>query len=417
MGIETIKIVLTICIWGLGLFSVVAPRYLAARPAMFSIGNMMASGVLLSAGLVHQLGDSSQVLDVPGKFPWAMFLAGLTLLAFFVLEESIHLLFGEGGGGHGHDHALNLHEMMHSHDHPHQEQQDEFIEELDHHEHAHAHNNHNHNNKFLPESYRNGSLSSSSAKVEVVSELDRLLPPPPLEFGTEYRRLSASCCSVSNHIMNVNSSNGDQHTTSSTTRMTRFSSAASSDASYSLLDPQDLQLPPPQHHHHDEHIELHLHGSIVASGILMLALSIHAILAGVSIGIETNIQALTSTAIAILAHKSFEGFCLGSSLVTAQLDTTLNIVLCIVFSFATPLGVIMGHVLSDISQGETTIAIVQAIVAGTFLYVAIVEIASKELLACRHESGNTMSQKQIEATKLGSFLLGFLFMSSLAVFV
>lgn len=177
-----------------------------------------------------------------------------------------------------------------------------------------------------------------------------------------------------------------------------------------------------EHHHHGNHIELHLHGSILASGILMLALSIHSILAGISIGIETQPDSITGTAIAILAHKSFEGFCLGSSLVTAQMDHFPFLVLGISFSCATPLGIILGQILAEhVSTDGTMIAVVQAIVAGTFLYIAIVEIGGKELLVCRQDTidgdGNPQRQKLVEISKLICFVVGFLAMSALALAV
>lgn len=159
----------------------------------------------------------------------------------------------------------------------------------------------------------------------------------------------------------------------------------------------------------------------------MVALSIHSILAGVSIGIESSPEAIASTAIAILAHKSFEGFCLGSSLVSAQVKPMPFWILGVTFACATPLGIIIGqiamhHFISPYSsttsddQHGNAVAIIQAIVAGTFLYIAIVEIGAKELLACRHterEHGSSW-QKQIDAAKLVCFVFGFLIMSALA---
>ena len=181
-----------------------------------------------------------------------------------------------------------------------------------------------------------------------------------------------------------------------------------------------------EHHHHDDHIALHLHGSIVASGILMVALSIHSILAGLSIGIETRERSIMGTAVAILAHKAFEGFCLGSSLVTAELDHFPFLIVGSLFSCATPLGIILGQLFITVwkndddpidqgSGGESTnIAIVQAIVAGTFLYIAIVEIAAKELLVCRHNVVGKIAQR-IEIAKLACFVGGYVAMSALAV--
>ena len=59
-SIGTLKFVLTCCILTMGFLSVFAPRRLTGTPSIFSLGNMMASGVLLAAGLVHQLASSAR---------------------------------------------------------------------------------------------------------------------------------------------------------------------------------------------------------------------------------------------------------------------------------------------------------------------------------------------------------------------
>ena len=104
---------------------------------------------------------------------------------------------------------------------------------------------------------------------------------------------------------------------------------------------------------------------------------------------------------------------------------------------ATPSGIWIGQVMTRIwsiipqeEEDEDTdenttnnhsiaIATVKAMVAGTFLYIAIVEIGSKELLACRHGDGDHGSkrQKQLDVAKLICFVVGFLMMSGLALFV
>ena len=77
--------------------------------------------------------------------------------------------------------------------------------------------------------------------------------------------------------------------------------------------------------------------------------------------------------------------------------------------------------LTQFDEDSSSIAVTQAIVAGTFLYVSIMEVGMKELLICRHNDGGplrvSLSQKQLEALKLASMLVGFLGMSYLAEFV
>lgn len=461
-SIGTLKFILTCCILAMGFLSVFAPRHLAGTPAIFSLGNMMASGVLLAAGLVHQLADSAQILNQPDHFPWAMFIAGFTFLLFMVVEESLHLALGE----HGHDidpkNPLNLHGMMHGGGGGTRGQKQH------HHSHSHSHSHqhsHHHGNSNSQSSDDDGggdndednpndhsfSLSTMSKQADQLdkdeerpnpTELQPFLPHSAVyEYSStaasvthdgSCARMNISCSTIVSNLAPLgNSSHHQGLPTHSSThshqsrRPSQFGSFLQSNKSHSE-DPFVLT----EHHHHDDHIDLHLHGSILASGILMVALSIHSILAGISIGIETQPESITGTAVAILAHKSFEGFALGSSLVTAQLDRVPFLVLGISFACATPLGIILGQLLIDVwinkvsgPRGDTTIAIVQAIVAGTFLYIAIVEIGAKELLVCRHEIVDENGKKKagspqrIEALKLGCFVVGFLAMSALAVVI
>lgn len=129
-----------------------------------------------------------------------------------------------------------------------------------------------------------------------------------------------------------------------------------------------------------------------------------------------------------------EGFTLGSNLVTTSITQQHQMffwMAALGFSFATPLGIVLGQILLILKDeedddkdgtghdnGDIMVAVVQAMVAGTFLYISIVEIGTKELLACRQGAHSTPSRRLIvEALKLAWFLAGFLAMSALAVFV
>jgi zinc transporter ZupT len=350
-----------------------------------------------------------------------MFICGFTFLTFMVVEESLHLLLGGQDQHYTEEssalNASNLHEMMHgghSHDHRNRHHHHHHHEEEDSHEEEHSGRNLVHENQPLL-SVRQAYGDFGASTPESCSHLP------------------VSCTTHMDETTRHAAHEGLSTSSSSSHRQHRqFGSFLQSTKTHKE-DPYQLQ----EHHHHDDHIDLHLHGSILASGILMLALSIHSILAGVSIGIEKDLDGIAGTAIAILAHKSFEGFCLGSSLVNAQMDHLPFFILGISFSCATPLGILIGQFImgamvpedgSTTSSGVTTIAVVQAIVAGTFLYIAIVEIGSKELLACRQElssdaggENNRQTIKlwkaRLEVGKLLCFVFGFLAMSALAAVV
>ena len=180
-------------------------------------------------------------------------------------------------------------------------------------------------------------------------------------------------------------------------------------------------------HHHDlEHVVEHIHGSLLSSVILLLALSVHSIFDGLAIGISSNLQELISTTAAVLAHKGFAGYALGSSMVASEMNEAHHYALSAVFASCSVIGIILGTIFEqwggmDGQNEWKTIGSgsINAIVAGTFLYISIVEIGLKELLVCRDSSllGNKIGQKYMQWSKLVAFLLGYLAMSSLALYV
>lgn len=351
LSLIALKYVLIVGILIMGLVSVYAARRLAGAQALFSFGNMLASGVLLSAGLVHQLADSADVLNTKGEFPWAMFIAGSTFILFMVTEELLHVLIPADNDHTAHESTA--------------------------HEHQH----------LLPEGIKTADYSRSSAY------------------------------SVCSHESSCHGTDADWGAEGSRRRSRPSQFGAWMQSSRTAEDDDDKTIIA-EHHHHDDHIHLHLHGSVVASVILMMTLSLHSFLAGVSIGIATSVEEMTGITIAILAHKGFEGFCLGINMVDSHLDRGPFAVLGWTFASMTPLGILAGSLISGVATNESTIATLEAVIAGCFLYISIVEIGGKELLACRHDhEATTTQQKVLEGMKLLCFVLGFLFMSYLANFI
>ena len=111
--------------------------------------------------------------------------------------------------------------------------------------------------------------------------------------------------------------------------------------------------------------------------LLCLILSIHSIIAGTSLGLEATLASATAIFIAIIAHKGAASFALGVSLRESNFPTFRHVVIIFFFSAMTPLGVILGTVFSAVFSGNTSAAIeavFDSLAAGTFLYVAVVDI-------------------------------------------
>ena len=69
----------------------------------FPLGQALASGVFLGAGLIHMLGDAADGFSQAGaQYPWAFFIAGAIILVFLFLEHLGREVFEHEGGDSGH---------------------------------------------------------------------------------------------------------------------------------------------------------------------------------------------------------------------------------------------------------------------------------------------------------------------------
>jgi zinc transporter 1/2/3 len=111
--------------------------------------------------------------------------------------------------------------------------------------------------------------------------------------------------------------------------------------------------------------------------VLFFVLSIHSIIAGVSLGLEQTLISSAVIFIAIISHKGSAAFALGvsmrsSGIPSRQITKTISF-----FSCMTPLGIGAGAVFADMARSSVAVkaeAVFDALAAGTFLYVATLDI-------------------------------------------
>jgi len=111
--------------------------------------------------------------------------------------------------------------------------------------------------------------------------------------------------------------------------------------------------------------------------LLCFILSIHSIIAGTSLGLEATLVSATAIFIAIIAHKGAAAFAIGVSLRESHFPARRHIVIICFFAAMTPLGVILGTAFSAAFSGSTSAgieAVFDSLAAGTFLYVAVIDI-------------------------------------------
>ena len=118
--------------------------------------------------------------------------------------------------------------------------------------------------------------------------------------------------------------------------------------------------------------------------VLLGMLSIHSIVAGVALGLEQHLAGAITLLVGILFHKGPAAFALILSARSGNVNPSRQRVFLGLFCLMTPLGILLG-----ISGGSLFISedrlylllqgIFNAFAAGTFIYIAVIDIIDKEL--------------------------------------
>lgn len=161
-----------------------------------------------------------------------------------------------------------------------------------------------------------------------------------------------------------------------------------------------------QHEHADEHEDEHSHsdeGSScnIAPYLLAVAMGVHAVFAGLALGISSDLGSFLGMLLAILAHKWAEALTIGISFAKNLEDIGMRqaLLLMIIFALSTPIGIAIGIIFSSSNQLVT--CIMMGISAGTFIYISSAEIIVEEFSVTRHKK-----------KKFVFYLLGFALMIS-----
>lgn len=141
--------------------------------------------------------------------------------------------------------------------------------------------------------------------------------------------------------------------------------------------------------------------------ILMLTLSVHSLITGMALGLETHLVSAGAILFAILAHKSTAAMALSISFAKGNAPASRTRSLLWIFYTTTPIGILGGAWVGTYLQGPGEVhfeAIFDALAAGTFLYIAVMDILAEEFSE-NHNHG----QKFLMAT------LGFSIMAVVAI--
>uniref|UniRef100_A0A8R1TRX7 Uncharacterized protein n=1 Tax=Onchocerca volvulus TaxID=6282 RepID=A0A8R1TRX7_ONCVO len=136
--------------------------------------------------------------------------------------------------------------------------------------------------------------------------------------------------------------------------------------------------------------------------LLVMALSLHAVFEGLSLGLVGGMNEIMQIFFALLLHKTVIGFSLGVRLVQSALSSTAAFIWSTVFAAQIIVGGFGGIAILDfVSRGSPLVAskvsfVAQAITCGTFLYITCFEILPREF-----------HQHQLRIAKLFSLITGF----------
>lgn len=182
--------------------------------------------------------------------------------------------------------------------------------------------------------------------------------------------------------------------------------------------PQNMDQHHHHHHDHNHHSHNHTdgHNHIVGDDnflgsmrglLVVLALSVHEILEGLSVGLESKPKNVWYMFAAVGAHKFIIAFCVGVELLSSGIKNRLIFIYVFTFAVVSPLGIAMGIAISSegVSSSEVPSVIMQGFATGTLVYVIFFEILKK------HESeGNGI-------VKYCAILFGFLVMFFITVLI
>ena len=122
--------------------------------------------------------------------------------------------------------------------------------------------------------------------------------------------------------------------------------------------------------------------------LLLVVLSLHSLLVGLALGAQQTLAGFLIIFLAIIAHKNLAAFALGVSLYRVGVERSLARRLVVVFSCMTPLGVFLAAGATELLElrgRETFEALFSAVAAGTFLYIASLDILREEFVPSPHD--------------------------------
>jgi len=144
--------------------------------------------------------------------------------------------------------------------------------------------------------------------------------------------------------------------------------------------------------------------------ILLLALSLHHVFEGLSLGLKTSTAAVWHMCICIVSHEVIISFSLGMQLISTFKSRQHVIIAAALCAIVSPIGIVLGMIIMETGGGNSNFVqimngLLQSIATGIFIYVTFFEILQDEL---NRPSGNSI-------IKAAAVISGFLVISALGL--
>jgi len=128
------------------------------------------------------------------------------------------------------------------------------------------------------------------------------------------------------------------------------------------------------------------------SFLMILALSIHSIFEGMTIGLEETESGVWKLFVAISLHATAIVFCIGTEMIAMNTRIYKIVMYMVVLSIVTPIGVLIGIIVTlytDKASGEQllVVAVLQGLAGGTLLYITFFEVLARDKLSKYGMSG------------------------------
>jgi zinc transporter ZupT len=117
------------------------------------------------------------------------------------------------------------------------------------------------------------------------------------------------------------------------------------------------------------------------------AISLHSLIAGISLGHSRTMGGLDSIFIAIVSHKLFEGLAIGSRVMATSSSPYSIYPPLALFCLMTPIGAVIGN-LSRSANDPYLDMVLDSLSAGTFLYIGVIDMVEEHEMAHHEEHSN-----------------------------